>query len=133
MNRKKQHRQVWVKTNTMVDTGIAPMVTLLSSIPTLITIDSCEGRGEWAYIYFSFGDYRTICKFLFKTLAPKLVNLYGEDITFSTEIINNLNPVGKISFRKGLTDRVFKTLRVQINAYRRYAFGHGSYDKVFDN
>lgn len=115
----KKHKQIWVKVNNEVDEGIAPIIKLLNKIDGLCTIDSCEGYNGWAYIYFRLGDYRTISKFLFGELAPTLINLYEEDITLSVEVINDLKPVGKISFRKEITDRFLKTLRLQVSAYRK--------------
>lgn len=47
------HRQTYVKVNAPVDVGVASVVTALSSIPSLCTISSCEGR---ATVTFTFGS-----------------------------------------------------------------------------
>ena len=113
------HKQVWVKVNAKVDEKISNIITLLNTVENLFTLDSCEGYKGRAYVYFRYGNYKTICKFLFGELAPKLIKQYGEDIALSVEIANDLEPIGKISFRKELTNKLYSTLQIEINAYHK--------------
>lgn len=115
----KKHKQTWVKVNAQADIGISSLVALLSEINTLCTLDSCEDSGGWAYVYFRFGGYQTMCKFLFGGLAPALAKKYGEDVVLSVEVANGSEPIGKISFRKELTIKLVRDLRFQINAYHK--------------
>ena len=126
----KQHKQVWVKVNAKVDKGISNIVMLLNEIDGLTTLDSCEGKETWPYVYFRYGGYQSICRLLFGKLAPILIKQYGEDVVLSVEIANDLEPVGKISFRKELTNKLFSTLQSEINAYHKCALQHGNYGKV---
>ncbi len=50
------HKQVEVKVNAPVDEGIAPLVEALSSIDGLITIESCQGGKEEAFVDFLYGE-----------------------------------------------------------------------------
>ncbi|MCK9543754.1 MAG: hypothetical protein M0R03_17175 [Novosphingobium sp.] len=111
------HKQVWIKVNSLVDEGIAEIVSLLNTIDGLMTIDSCEGQGDTAYIYFRFGNYQTICEFLFGELAPKLKK-YEEDVTLAIES-SDIEPIGKISFKKELTNALCSTLRTEVDTFRR--------------
>ncbi len=49
------HRQVPIKVNALVDEGIAPLVTALSRLAPVLTLDSCQGGdGAPAYVYFGY-------------------------------------------------------------------------------
>lgn len=113
---ERPHKQVWIKVNAKVDRGISNIVALLNEIDGLITLDSCEGKNKWSYVYFRYGTYQTICKLLFGRLAPALIKKYGEDVVLSAEVSSDLEPIGKIAFRKELTNKLFLALQVEINA-----------------
>ena len=113
---KSKHKEVWVKVNTKVDRGISRIVSLLNEVEGLSTLDSCEGGERWAYVYFHYGVYQKISRFLFGGLAPNLIKKYGEDISLSVEVSSDLEPIGKIAFRKELTNKLFSALQVEISA-----------------
>lgn len=116
---KYKHKQIWAKVNCPVDEKIAKIVSLFNTIDGLMTLDSCEGDEIWSYIYFKYGNYKTICNFVFGELMPILTNKYGEDIFLSVESADSLEPIGKISFRKELTNRLYTVLRSEINAFHK--------------
>ncbi len=91
------HPTVWAKVNVPVDDGIAEIVELLSEIPGLQTLDSCQGDpggGRPAHVYFYLGsDWRQIGNFLFDQLSPRLEAI-RDDSVISLEIFNGSQPRG---------------------------------------
>lgn len=69
-----QHREVPVKVNAWVDEGIADLVSALSEIEGLITLESCQGdEGERdAFLIFRYGDWQQCGHFLFGRLLPAM-------------------------------------------------------------
>jgi hypothetical protein len=68
------HRQVWTKVNAPVDAGVHQIVKLLSEIPWLRTIESCQGEvGKTpGFVAFDCGDWQKASRFLFDELWPIL-------------------------------------------------------------
>jgi hypothetical protein len=47
------HNEIPVKVNAFVDEGIADLVEVLSEVPELVTMESCQGSSEHdAYVFF---------------------------------------------------------------------------------
>lgn len=92
------HPQAWVKVNAPVDERIAELVSVLNQIGGLETLQSCQGEpGErQGYVYFSFGEWQNLCRFVFDTVAPRLNPYLGEDVKL--EIIAAEQPIAKMSF-----------------------------------
>ncbi len=105
----KPHKQVCIKVNAPVDKGIAKIVSLLNQLKGFYTIDSCEDKNGWAYVYFRYKDWKTICNLLFNILGSKLIMHYGEDVVLSVTLTDDIEPIGKISFRKELTKKLYTT------------------------
>ena|SRR5208282_1322330 len=95
-----RHKQVWVQVNTRVDEGIAAVVSLLSQIDELETVESCEGYDSEAkaFVYFHYGDWEKLCRFMFGTVGPELHKRIGSRAVASVEVFNGSRPLGKISF-----------------------------------
>ena len=100
-----EHPTTWVKVNAPVDEGIAEIVSLLSEVEGLQTLESCQGRlpvdspeGIPAYVFFHFGDWETISRFAFEVVAPALGELEA-DIAVTVEIFNHCDPIGKVRIR----------------------------------
>ena len=92
------HEQVWVKVNTEVDCGMAKIVTALTSIEGLRTLQSCEGRpGSEAYIYFWYGTWEQTSRLVFDGLIPELEK-GGISATGAVEVFNGSLPTAKIGF-----------------------------------
>ena len=57
---REAHRQTSVRVNARVDEGMAGLVSALSALPWIETVDSCKGergRDGWpASVCFSCGD-----------------------------------------------------------------------------
>ena len=68
------HKEVAVKVNAFVDEGIAPLVSALSEIEGLVTLESCQGdpAERDAYVIFAMPTWRCIGIFLFDLLLPAL-------------------------------------------------------------
>jgi hypothetical protein len=64
---------VWVKVNAAVDDGIAALVTALSRIAGLQTLESCQGGdGHNAVVFFRLGGWRECGAFVFERLMPRM-------------------------------------------------------------
>ena len=70
----RPHAQTWVKINAPVDEGIAELVSALSEIDGLETIESCQGTPERdnAFVFFRFGTWRDCGSLMFDELLPML-------------------------------------------------------------
>lgn len=92
------HAQTWVKVNAPIDERIAELVASLNRIEGLETLQSCQGEpGErQGYVYFSFGEWQNLCRFVFDSIAPRLTQYLGEDVKL--EIIAAERPMAKMSF-----------------------------------
>jgi hypothetical protein len=105
------HSQTWVKVNAPIDTGIAEMVSLLNGISGLETLQSCQGEPghRQGYVYFSFGEWQNLCRFVFDRMAPRLQSYLGEDVTL--EIIAAEQPMAKMSFSAEAIPKVTSALK----------------------
>ena len=95
------HKEIWVKVNAPVDEGIAPIVTLLSEVEGLETLESCQGDSvdeAPAFVFFRFKDWETICRFAFEVVSPALARL-DADTSVSVDVFNRGEPMGKIQIR----------------------------------
>jgi hypothetical protein len=107
------HKPVWVRVNTQVDAGIAEIVSLLSGIAELETVESCEGYGSDAppFVYFHYGDWERLCRFMFVTLGPRIHEQIGGSAVVSVEVFNGSLPLGKLTFDKQATPTVTSVLK----------------------
>ncbi len=93
-----KHRQVFVKVNTEVDEGIAPVIVALNRFPELQTIESCQGRANhksvlvMANINFMYGSggfeqdaWKKIANFTFGFFAPELDKLVSDSVDIKME------------------------------------------------
>src|ERR1700678_2907933 len=105
------HVQEWIKVNAPVDANIAEMVSLLNTLNGLETLQSCQGDpGKTnGYVYFSFGGWQNLCRFVFDSVAPKLNSFLGEDVKL--EVIAADQPMAKMSFSAAATKQVTAALK----------------------
>jgi len=122
MRQGKAHKQVWVKVNSPVDEGIAGLVERLNRIDELYTLDSCQGYDGWGWVYFRYGDWRKLSKFVFCTLASALRGI-GE-IVYRIESADGDEPMGKILFRAETIPQIVSALNQPVNLHRS-ACSHG--------
>ena len=103
MEADNAHKQTWVKVNAQVDEGIAEIVTILSQAEGLQTIESCQGRPAanpqggvepMAYVYFYLGDWQTLSRFTFGTIAPAIKKI--EKVSVMIEIAGRCEPRGRL-------------------------------------
>ena len=77
---------------------MARIVTALTSIEGLRTLQSCEGNvGSEAYIYFWYGAWEQTSRLVFDGLIPVLEKA-GINATGAVEVFNGSLPTAKISF-----------------------------------
>lgn len=103
-----QH-QVWIKVNTHVDQGVAEIVELLSTVPNLQTVDSCQGDPGEAYVYFRLEAWEALGKFLFEVIEPALRS--EAECSASMESLNGTGPLGKPGLGAESSSDVFSALK----------------------
>jgi hypothetical protein len=110
------HAQTWIKVNAPVDAGIAEIVALLNSVDGLETLQSCQGDSGQrdGYVYFSFGEWQNLCRFVFDSIAPKLHTHLGEDVKL--EVIAADRPMAKMSFSAEAIPEVTSALKEIVTA-----------------
>lgn len=112
------HEQTWVRVNAQVDKRMARIVSALSQIEGLQTLQSCQGneRGSEAYIYFWYGPWQETCRFVFAALLPALQSAGIEDVNVSVEVFNGSLPTGKIGFSARALERATLAVEAFVNA-----------------
>jgi len=107
------HEQVWVKTNTLVDSGVVELVSVFNSVDGLETLQSCQGDagGRWGYVYFSFGDWHKLCRLVFERLAPCIRVTLENDATVEVQATTADRPMAKLSFRAEAAEAVASALK----------------------
>ncbi len=109
------HRQVFVKVNAPVDEGIAEVVGLLSQVPGLETIESCQGDPKRAFVLFRLGGWNELARFL-AHITPDLIDPC-ESVSVSAEAFNGSVPMGRIAFRPEAVSIVERALRRTVRTY----------------
>jgi hypothetical protein len=83
------HHQVWAKVNAQVDKGIAPLIEALSAFPGVRTIESCEGKGDSAWVCFDCGEeegWKKVAEFVFTVIGPPLTAEFGDRMDLSVRV-----------------------------------------------
>jgi len=108
-----KHPQVWVKVNSVVDEKLAEMVSVLNAIPKLQTVDSCQGEPdkEQGHVYFFFGGWQVVGRFVFTELAPLLQEYLGEDVQLEVHATSGREPLGLLKFSTEAIPKVTAALR----------------------
>lgn len=106
------HPQTWVKVNAQVDVNLSEIIALLNSVTGIETLQSCQGDAghEKAYIYFSFGEWQNLCRFVFEGMAPHLAQYLGEDVKLEV-IAADEKPFAKMSFSAEAIPQVTSALK----------------------
>jgi hypothetical protein len=106
------HPQAWIKVNAQVDENMSEIVGLLNSIHGLETLQSCQGEAgrEKAYVYFSFGEWQNLCRFVFDQIAPCLKNRLGEEVRLEV-VASEGSPFAKMSFSAEAVPQVTSALK----------------------
>ena len=106
------HHEIWVKVNALADEGIAPLVELLSRIPELETLASCQGysSGVHGYVIFKMRGWREIGTLLFDRILPLLPEDLRPDVSleiicFDTDCVH-----GRLSVCPGSINAVVRCL-----------------------
>jgi tRNA(Phe) wybutosine-synthesizing methylase Tyw3 len=86
------HKQVWIKVNAHVDTGIVRLVEALSSFPQLRTTSSCQGNPpRGADVTFVYGEdvhdgWKALAEFVLGWFGPRLIERVGDDVDLSIRV-----------------------------------------------
>ncbi len=110
------HAQTWIKVNAPVDERIAELVSMLNRVEGLETLQSCQGEpGErQGYVYFSFGEWQNLCRFVFDSMAPRLNPYLGDDVKL--EVIAAEQPIAKMSFSAEAVPQLTSALKEMVNS-----------------
>ncbi len=95
------HVEIFVKVNARVDSGVAPLVDALSSIPGLETLESCQGDppDRMAYVFFRLGSWRDIGALLFDRLLSAIDADLRADVSLSMQAYDTDHARGRIAVR----------------------------------
>ena len=114
------HRQVWVKVNAEVDEGVADLVGILSAVPGLRTVESCQGtpKGrEPAFVTFCYGrHWRELSWFVFAVIGPALSQAFDCNVRVSIEFVGEDNSTGTIEFDPTAKQKVSRAIRRAIRS-----------------
>jgi hypothetical protein len=86
-----EHREIMVKVNAPVDEGVAPLVSALSAVEGLVTMESCQGEpsGRNAFVVFRLGSWRDCGKFLFDQLLPAMPDDLRAEISLRVDAFDS--------------------------------------------
>ena len=106
------HPQTWIKVNTEVDSALAEAIAILNRVDGLQTLQSCQGEpGQRpAYIYFSFGEWQNLCRFVFDQMAPRLKGCLGEEVQLEV-VVGERSPFAKMSFSAEAIPQITSALK----------------------
>lgn len=92
------HEQVWVKVNAEVDKGMAPIVSALSCLEGLQTLQSCQcSQAGEAYVHFWYGPWEQASRLVFEKIIPALESV-GIAAVGAVEVFNGSLPTARIGF-----------------------------------
>jgi len=106
------HAEAYVKVNAPVDQGIAPLITALSEIDGLETIESCQGEpGGRAFVIFRFGEWRRCGEFLFDHLMAEMPADLRSEVKLTLDAYDTDNCLGEISLSPEAIDPLIECVR----------------------
>ena len=111
------HREGWAKVSVPVDEGVVEVVELLSKIPELMTLSSCQGGPELGFVTFRYGDWKRTGAFLFEELQPAL-DAVGAPGGYTLEVTETR---GAIEFSPDLIPKIIAALKRVLDARPRKA------------
>jgi hypothetical protein len=91
-------------------------VCLLNQIDYLLTLDSCEGYDGWGYVYFRYGKWWELGRFVFDVLAPALREI--EEMAFCVQSIDGDEPMAKLGFRTETIPQIVSVLKEVFSAHK---------------
>jgi hypothetical protein len=93
------HRKVFVKVNAWVDEGIADLVSALSEIEGLITLESGQGDtgARDAFVIFRYGAWQKCGELLFGRILPRISPDLRADVSLRLEAHDTDTALGRIT------------------------------------
>lgn len=81
------HRQVMVRVNAPVDEGVAALVSALSGIDGVVTLESCQGHSgaRDAFVVFCMDTWQACGDLLFERLLPLMPVGLRSDVSLRLE------------------------------------------------
>jgi hypothetical protein len=116
------HKEVWAKVNVLVDEGILDLVTALSEINTLQTIESCQGHSPeaLAFVTFKMTSWQECGRFLFDRLLAAMDPNLRADVSVSIVGYDSDHCHGRIAMPPAAVDPVVRMVR----SVRNSAYSH---------
>jgi len=110
----RNHIEVPVKVNAWVDKGVMPLVSALNEFKEVWTTDSCEGKGDFAYVHFAYcGSAQEFFKFVQKLstkLGSKIVS--DNEYRFTLEwVAGSERPLGTLVAHRGIVASLSNAIR----------------------
>jgi hypothetical protein len=119
------HKQALVKVNTLVDEGIAELISALSSFPKLRTIESCQGDSEHpAVVFFDYADedhehfWLELSEFVLGFLGPKLAQQLGYQARLNISVTCWGKPQGELIVRPGAMQKTLRAIKQARKEFR---------------
>jgi hypothetical protein len=133
MNRRRKHKQVWVKVNAQVDEAVAEIITALGLFPHVHTIESCQGgptdaaveQPAWVCFTYADGDgrdWKAIAEFALACVGPELARRVGDGAAVSLRVSETGRVEGSLTVRPGAfrrTARALREIRRRLGPYPR--------------
>ena len=93
-----QHREV-PKVNAWADEGIADLVSALSEIDGLVSLESCQGDvgGREAFVIFRLGNWKQCGELLFGEILPAMSPDLRAAVSLKLQAYDNDTASGSIS------------------------------------
>jgi hypothetical protein len=112
------HREVLVKVNASVDEGIADLVSMLSEIEGLITLESCQGDTGTrdAYVIFRYGDWQKCGELLFGRILPRMSPDLRADVSLRLQAYDTDAALGRITLEPSVVPVVTRCVREMLAA-----------------
>jgi hypothetical protein len=107
------HQETFVKVNARVDRDIAELVSALSEIDHLETIESCQGDPAHnpAFVIFRFGTWRDCGELLFEKMLTAMSADLRADVSLSLVGYDAADCLGRISLPPEAISSVAQVVR----------------------
>lgn len=108
----QMHPETFVKVNARVDVGVAPLVTALSSLQGVETVESCQGgAGHQAFVLFRYGQWRDCGALLFDQILAEMEPDLRADVSLEIIGYDTTNCLGRISVTPEAIEALAKLVR----------------------
>ena len=112
------HRKVLVKVNAWVDEGIADLVSALSEIEGLATLESCQGDigSRDAFVIFRYGNWQKCGELLFGRMLPRMSPDLRADVSLRLQAHDTDTALGRITLEPSVVPLFTRCVREMLAA-----------------